>query len=95
MLFDLNFEIRFEILSSSLAYSLFVNNFKFGFVHYNFKNFKCTYYTVRSIFFDVEIFDVSFGISVLKDIKVDGVAIALPKKMVITTQPAVTGTNLK
>ena len=32
------------------------------------------------IFFEFEIFDVRFGISVPKDIQMGGVAIALPKK---------------
>ena len=31
-------------------------------------------------FFELEMFDVRFGITVTKDIKMDGVAIALPKK---------------
>ena len=44
---------------------------------------------VRSVFLEFEIFDVRFGISVPKDIKMGGVAIALPKKMVITTRPTV------
>ena len=40
------------------------------------------------IFFEFEIFDIRFGIGVPKDIKMGGVAIALPKKkMVITTGP--------
>ena len=49
-------------------------------------------------FFEFEIFDVRFGISVQKDIKIGGVAIALPKKMVITTRPTIAtarGTKLK
>ena len=41
------------------------------------------------IFFEFEIFDVRFGISVPKDIKMTGIAIAFPKKMVITTRPTV------
>ena len=40
-------------------------------------------------FFEFEIFDVRFGISVPKYIKMDGVAIALLKKMVITTRPSI------
>ena len=38
-------------------------------------------------FFELEIFDVRFGTSVTKDIKMRGVVITLPKKMVITNRP--------
>ena len=51
-----------------------------------------------NFFFYFEIFDVRFGISVPKDIKMGGAAIALSKKMVITTRPTVAkarGTKLK
>ena len=48
-------------------------------------------------FFEFEIFDVRFGISVPKDIKMGGVAIALTK-LVLTTRSTVAtalGTKLK
>ena len=50
-----------------------------------------------SIFLEFEIFDVRFGISVPKDIKMDDVAIALTK-IVLTTRPTIAtalGTKLK
>ena len=40
-------------------------------------------------FFKFQIFYVRFGISVLRHIEMGGVAIALPKKMVITSRPTV------
>ena len=39
-------------------------------------------------FFELEIFDVRFVISVPKDIKMGGAAIAMQKKKVITTWPS-------
>ena len=41
------------------------------------------------IFFEFEVFDVRFGSSVPKDIKMGGVAIALPKKTAITSRPTI------
>ena len=49
-------------------------------------------------FFELENFDIRFGISIPKDIEMSGVAISLPKKMVITTRRTVAtarGTKLK
>ena len=43
--------------------------------------------TVKVFFFKFEIFVVRFGTNVPKDIKMGGVAIALPEKMVTTTRP--------
>ena len=88
MLFDLNSEPRFEILSSFAAYDPFLlklSNFDFLVPHWNFKisNGPCGH------FFELEIFDVRLGISFPKDIKMGGVAIALPKKW--RSQPALLG----
>ena len=52
------------------------SNFDFLVLHCNFKNFK---WPVRSFFFRIRFFYVRFGISVPKDIKMGGVAIALSK----------------
>ena len=40
-------------------------------------------------FFEFDIFDITFGITVPKDIEMGGVATALTKKKVITTRPAI------
>ena len=66
------------VLSS--LYDLFLlklSNFELLVPHCNAKNFK---WPVRSIFLGFEFFDVRFGISVQKDIKLGSVAIALPEK---------------
>ena len=89
MMYDLNAETRFEILSSFAAYMthflLKFSNFDFLIPHCNFKisNGPCGH------FFEFDIFDVRLGISVPRDIKMGGVAITLPKKMAITTRPIV------
>ena len=81
MLFDLNFEATFEILSAFPVYMthflLKLTNFEFLVPIIMLKKYK---WPVRSVFLKFEIFDVRFGISVPKDIEMGGVAIALPKK---------------
>ena len=86
MLIDFNSEPRFDIISSFAAYmTLFIKFLKFWFlVPIVISKFQMA---VRS-FFKCEIFDVRFGIRVPKDMKMSVVAIALPKKMVITTHPS-------
>ena len=82
MTLNLNFETRFEIRSSFSAYitrfvlKLLISHL-FPVPHCKFENSQIA---VRSFFFEFEIFDVRFEISVLKDIKMVGVVTALSKK---------------
>ena len=90
ILFSLNSEPRFEILSSFATYMThYCCNSQILILgpHCNFKHFK---WHVRSIFSEFEILDVRFEISVPKYIRMGGIAITMPKKMVITTRPSIT-----
>ena len=90
-IFNLNFQARFEILSSFVTY---LTPFFLKFSNFDFwvpiviskkkSNGPC-----GKSFFEFEIFDVTFGINVPKDIEMGGVAIALPKIMVITTRSTI------
>ena len=74
---DLNFETRFGILWSFADPSLLIfSNLCFCVLHCN---FKLSYEAWGHFFFEFEIYNVRFGISVPKDINMGSVAIALPK----------------
>ena len=85
-------EPTFEISSSFAAYiTTFCQNSEILIFWSSIVILKFQMARAVNFFFEIEIFDVRFGISLPKDIKMGDVAIALPEKMVITTRTIIMG----